>query len=97
MKKTIILTTMVFAAISSTAFADSVENIDISRNDNGEVIISGSLDVDKINQQLVLTVTNEGSLINAGQTVVTEVKDGKAYFEFEPLLYPYDAPSMMST
>lgn len=93
MKKIIILTMLLVTAFSSAAFADSVQNIDISRNDNGEVIISGSLDVSKTNQQLVLTVKNQGTLITAEQTTVKAVKNGKAYYEFAPLLFPYDAPS----
>ena len=84
---------LLVTAFSSAAFADSVQNIDISRNDNGEVIISGSLDVSKTNQQLVLTVKNQGTLITAEQTTVKAVKNGKAYYEFAPLLFPYDAPS----
>lgn len=93
MKRIIILTIMLFMAFSLTAFADSIENVDISRNDDGAVIVSGSLNVSKINQQLVLTVTNQGSLITAEQTTVTGIKNGKAYFEFAPLLFPYDASS----
>lgn len=97
MKKIIILTLMLFTAFSSTAFADSIDNIDISRNENGEVIISGSLNVSKTNQQLILTVTNQGTLITAEQTTVTEVKNEKAYFEFAPVLFPYDASSGIYT
>ena len=93
MKKIIILTIMLFTAFSATAFADSIQNIDISRNDNSAVIISGSLNVSKTNQQLVLTVKNQGTVITAEQTTVKTVKNGKAYYEFEPLLFPYDAPS----
>ena len=93
MKKILILTIMLFAAFSSTAFADSVSNIDITRNDDGAVIISGSLNVSKTNQQLVLTVKNQSTLITSEQTTVKELKDGKAYYEFAPLLFPYDAPS----
>ena len=93
MKKILILTIMLFTALASTAFADSIETVNISRNDNGAVVISGNLDVSKTNQQLILTVTNQGTLITAEQTTVKNAIDGKAQYEFDALLFPYDAPS----
>ena len=94
MKKILILTIMLFTALASTAFADSIADINIDRDDNGAVVISGSINTSKTNQQLVLTVTNQGSLITAEQITVKEpVKNGKVNFKFDPLLFPYEVES----
>lgn len=93
MKKITILASLLFTVISSTAFADSVDTLNIKKDSSGAVIVSGNLDVAKTNQQLILTVTNNGEMVMAEQTVVSEVKDSKAYYEFAPILFPYNAPS----